>query len=263
MENIIRAALSNQQITTATRLWSTDPVITELTGVIGKYDYIEFVAEYSAFTQKDLENIVRAAEVHQMGSMIKVDFLNRGYTAQKAVASGFQAILFSDHRTPEEVRESVSMIKPMAPGYDGLYGFPTRRFIGMDHRASQTAHIKRTDDIVLCFMIEKGESMENLEEILSVPGVDMVQFGPSDYSMSMGWNRSEHVEEMKAVERQMIAAALRHGVRPRCEINSAAEAAYYKDLGVMDFSLGDEVRILENYWRAEGEALEQIVRTKG
>ena len=28
--------------------------------------------------------------------------------------------------------------------------------------------------------------MENLEAMLSVKGVDMVQFGPADYSMSIG-----------------------------------------------------------------------------
>ena len=35
-------------------------------------------------------------------------------------------------------------------------------------------------------MIEKQEAVENVEEICSVPGVDMLQFGPSDYCMSRG-----------------------------------------------------------------------------
>jgi len=53
-------------------------------------------------------------------------------------------------------------------------------------------------------MSEKAEAMDNIEAICSVPGVDMVQFGPSDYSMSRGWNSSEHVQEFKAAEREMI-----------------------------------------------------------
>lgn len=251
--------MNSGQPTTATRMWSTDPVMTEVAGYTKQFDYVEFAAEYSAFSQRDLENIVRAAELHGMGSMIKVDFQNRKYVAQKAVASGFQAVLFADHRTADEVRESVAAIKPMAPGYDGVYGLPTRRFVGMSHRASQEEHIRRLDDVVLCFMIEKKETMEHLEEILSVPGVDMVQFGPSDYSMSCGWNRSESGEKLKAIERDMIAMALEKGVRPRCEINSAEEAAYYRSLGVIDFSIGDEVRILEQYWLREGKRLHEII----
>ena len=35
-------------------------------------------------------------------------------------------------------------------------------------------------------MIEKRAAVENLESILRVPGIDMVQFGPSDYGLSVG-----------------------------------------------------------------------------
>ena len=255
MENILRKALSANEILIGTRMWSTDPVMTEAVGRTGLYQYVEFAAEYSDFSQQDLSNLARAAELHGMGSMIKVDFQNRKYVAQKAVGSGFQAVLFADHRTAEEVAESVRAIRPMTPGVDGEFGMPTRRFIRMDHRASQEEHIRRLNDIVLCFMVEKKETIRNLEEILSVPGVDMVQFGPSDYSMSMGWNRLEHAQDLKDVEAAMIEAALRHGVRPRCEINSAEEAEWYKAQGVRDFSLGDELKILEAFWTAEGRRL--------
>ena len=35
-------------------------------------------------------------------------------------------------------------------------------------------------------MIEKRQCVEDLEAILAVPGIDMVQFGPADYAMSIG-----------------------------------------------------------------------------
>jgi len=46
--------------------------------------------------------------------------------------------------------------------------------------------VKACDDVVVALMIEKKSAVENLEEILSVDGVDMVQFGPADYSLSIG-----------------------------------------------------------------------------
>ena len=39
---------------------------------------------------------------------------------------------------------------------------------------------------VIAVMIEKASAVENLEAVLSVKGLDMVQFGPADYSMSIG-----------------------------------------------------------------------------
>ena len=46
-------------------------------------------------------------------------------------------------------------------------------------------------DSVRIFMIEKKEAVDSIEEICRIPGVDMIQFGPSDYSMSCGHNAAE------------------------------------------------------------------------
>ncbi len=259
-ENKIRQLLAQRQPTTSTRIWSTWPFYTEVIGETGNFDYIEFVAEYAPFTHADLENLARAAELKNMGSMIKVDFQNRGYVAQKAVAAGFQAVNFADHHTAQEVRESVSMMKPDCLGR-GRFGYPNRRYIGTQSHIHQMDHVKRLDDIVLCFMIEKEEAMENIEEICSVPGVDMVQFGPSDYSMSAGKNRGEYEAEYRAAERKMIETALKHGVHPRCEIPTPEAAEYYISLGVRHFSLGDQLKVLEKFWKNDGDKIRRRADT--
>lgn len=256
--NKVRKLLQEGQPTTATRMWSTWPFFTEMAGVSGNFDYIEFVGEYAPFSQMDLENIARAAELHDMGTMIKVDYQNRGYVAQKAVAAGFQAVMFTDHHTADQVRESVCLMKPETELDGGLFGYPNRRFIGTKPYISQMAHADRLRDIVLCFMIEKKEAMDNIEEICSVPGVDMVQFGPSDYCMSRGWEKSEHAEEAKEAERRMIEVALAHGVQPRCEIKTVEAAQYYIDLGVRHFCFGDQVSTLRDFWNKEGGAMRAV-----
>ena len=253
-ENKVRSLLQEGSPTTSTRLWSAWPLYTEMVGTTNNFDYIELVAEYTPLSQSDLENVAMAAELHGMGSMIKVDFQNRGYVAQKAVGAGFQAVLFADHHTPAEVRESICMIKPDKLG-EGRFGYPNRRFIGAQTHISQLEHARRLDEIVLAFMIEKAETMQYIEEICAIPGVDMVQFGPSDYSMSLGKNRDEYVAEYKAAERTMIKAALKHGVHPRCEIQTPEEAQYYIDLGVKHFSLGDQFKVLKKYWMEDGARL--------
>ena len=284
-ENKLRRILREGKTSVATRLWSTWPLYTESLGATGNFDYMEFVAEYAPFTQADLENMARAAELYEMGSMIKVDFQNRFYVAQKAVASGFQAVNFADHRTPQEVRDSINSIRPLVEGTDGWemvhtanqagctfigrplvegtagwYGCPNRRFISSPNGVTQKEHIARLNDIVLCFMIEKKEAVDHIEEICSIPGVDMVQFGPADYSMSLGWNRAEHEAEWKAAERHVIETALRHGVQPRCEISSLDQAQYYIDLGVRHFSIGDQLAKLKAFWNGEGREMRDIAR---
>ncbi len=258
-ENKLRQLLNENKPTLSTRLWSSWPFYTEVVGDCGHYDYIEFAAEYAPFSQYDLENIARAAELYNMGSMIKVDFQNRGYVAQKAIASGFQAILFTDHRTPDQFRESIRLVKPETPEDQGLFGYPNRRFIGTQNHISQMDHARRLRDIVCCFMIEKAEAMAHIDEICAIPGVDMVQFGPSDYSMSLGKNRQEYLKEWQAAERQMIEVAMKHGVQPRCEIRHFEQAQYYVDLGVRHFSHGDQLGTLKEFWHGEGKSMRDKV----
>lgn len=256
--NKLRKLLNEGRPSNGTRISSTWPFYTECVGVSGNFDYIEFLGEYAPFTELDLENIARAAELYDMATMIKLDFQNRGSVAQRAVGAGFQAILFTDHRNAEEVRETVRIMKPETPQDGGIFGFPNRRFIGCTPNPDQMAHADRLRDVVLCFMIEKKSALDDIEAICAVPGVDMVQFGPSDFSMSAGWNRSQHIEECKAAERHMIEVALKNGVQPRCEINTPEEAQYYIDLGVKHFCLGDQIRVFNSFLNGDGAKMRAI-----
>lgn len=181
--NRLRELLSQGLPSIGTRIENTWPVIIEIVGSTGAFDYVEFVAEYAPFTHYDLENIARAAELNNMATMTKLDFQNRAYVAQKAMASGFQAILFTDHKTAAEVREYIYYVRPDTAQDQGRFGYPNRRWIGYRPHAPQMDYAEMVRNTVLVFMIEKKEAMDNIEEICSVPGVDMVQFGPSDFTL--------------------------------------------------------------------------------
>ena len=259
-ENVFRKILNEGLPSMGTRMWGTWPFMIEAVGDTGNYDYVEYVAEYSPFSQEDLENMVRAAELHDMALLMKVDFQNRGYVAQKAIASGVQGILFTDCHNADEVRESIRLTMPDTEADGGRYGYPNRRFIGFQPRLTQMDHAKRQREVMRAFMIEKKSAMDEIEEICSIPGVDLLQFGPSDYCMSRGWNLAEHREEAKAAEREMIRVAFAHGIQVRAEIYTPEEAAYYQALGVRHFCLGDELKYLQERWNGDGKKLRDSLR---
>lgn len=259
--NKLREMLKNGEATVATRIWSTWPTMTEACASTGNFDYIEFVAEYAPFGQIDLENLARACELGNISSMIKVDFQNRFYVAQRAMAVGFQSILFTDHKTPKEVEESLFAVNPDCPEYAGRFGYPNGRWVGYQPYKVQMDYAEMVKDTVKAFMIEKAETMSNIEEICSIPGVDMVQFGPSDYCLSLGWNVKDHKDDVRKVEEKMIQTALDHGVAPRCEIDSLEQARYYKSLGVKHFCVGDEFRNQMAFWNGIGGSIRNLADT--
>jgi len=56
-----------------------------------------------------------------------------------------------------------------------------------------------------------------------------------------------------------IKTALKHGVRPRAEIQTAAEAEYYLNLGVKDFNISTDTGILAAFYRDQGGALRELL----
>src|SRR5205807_3735612 len=118
---------------------------------------------------------------------------------------------------------------------------------------------KRYQDSVIILMIEKKGAVDNLEAILEVPGIDMVQFGPSDYGMSIGLGgQRDHPTVVEARE-HVIKTAIKMGVRPRAEISSPKEAEYYLKLGVRDFNLSTDTAVLAAFYRDQGAALREVV----
>jgi 4-hydroxy-2-oxoheptanedioate aldolase len=146
-------------------------------------------------------------------------------------------------------------VKPEVPGSIGTHGNDAgRAAIG-----GVPELIKRYEDSVVVLMIEKKGAVEDLEAILRVPGVDMVQFGPSDYSMSLGLaGQRNHPSVVEAYE-YTIKTAIKMGVRPRAEITMPADAEYYMNLGVKDFNLSTDTAILAAFYRDQGSALRKMV----
>ena len=88
----------------------------------------------------------------------------------------------------------------------------------------------------------------------------MIQWGPGDYSMSIGKIGQGSSPEVRAVEQQVIECAIRAGIRPRAEITTPGDAARYLDLGVKDFALGTDLYILHDWLKREGTALRNLLR---
>lgn len=256
--NKLRALLNAGQLSISTRVHSTWPSVVEAIGHTGMFDYVEFLAEYAPFDLYALDNFCRALELFDMSAMIKIDQEPRRFLAQRAIGAGFQSVLFADCRTVEDARECVRAVRPDTPEDGGYYGAAMRRFAYMSYGGGPE-YVQALQDIVVVLMIEKKAAVDHLEEILSVDGIDMIQWGPADYSMSIGRPGAWNAPEVKAVERRVIETALKMGVPPRAEISSVDQAKYYLDLGVRHFNLSTDLSILYGWLKQNGEDLRKVI----
>ena len=256
--NKLRAKLNAGEPTLATHVHTTWPSIVEILGHTGAYDYVEFVAEYAPFNLHDLDNLARAAELYELGSMIKVDAEQRAYVAQRAVGSGFGSVLFADVRDPAEARECVRCVRPDTPEDGGTFGVEMRRFSYMSYGGTE-AYVQALREVVVVLMIEKESAVKQLEAMLDIEGVDMVQWGAADLAMNVGRPAQYDAPEVKAAQERVFKTALAKGVQPRAEINAADDAKRYLDMGVRHFSIGTDIVVLHKYWQDQGEAMRRAL----
>ena len=259
-QNILRNKLRSDEPTLSTHIHSVWPAEVEAIGHTGLYDYVEFVAEYGSSDLHDLDNICRAAELYNMGSMIKVDQSLMPYLAQRGIGAGFNSVLFTDVRGVEDVNECILAVRPDHPDHGGHYGVATRRNSYMGYGGG-TDYVQALREVVVVIMIEKSGTVDNLEEVLSIEGVDMIQWGGADYSMSIGKAGQRGDKSIRDAEKRVFETAIAMGVPPRAEIGSPEQAKYYIDLGVKHFCIGTDVHILYSWWKNNGDELRKVVES--
>jgi 2-keto-3-deoxy-L-rhamnonate aldolase RhmA len=257
-KNKLRELLRSGQPSIGTHLHSVWPSVVEVVGATKSFDYVEFVAEYAPFDLFALENFCRAAELCSLGAMIKVDQEPRRFLAQRAIGSGFQSVLFADVRNAEDACECVNAVRPETSRDGGRYGVAPRRNTYMN-QVGTADYVQALQDVVVGLMIEKQSAIDCLEEILAVPGIDFVQWGPFDYCMSVGRPGAIDAPDVRAVERKVIATCLRMGIEPRAEIESVADAEDYLNLGVKHFCIGTDLNVLFDWLRQKGTGLRDTI----
>ena len=254
--NVLRELLDADKPSVGTHIHSIWPGMVEVIGYSGAMDYIEFSGEYAPYDLASLENFGRAVDLFDnMSSMMKIEQQPRTYLGVRALGSGIQNLLFADIRTPDDARNAVASSRAESPSTGGLVGVGMRRDVGYVMEVGGESYIKALEDGVVALMIEKESALEQLEEILSVGGVDMVQFGPADYSMSIGLSGQWDHPRVKEAERKIIETSLRMGIAPRVELPDSRGAEPYIEMGVKHFCIGWDVEVIHEWCKQHGSAL--------
>lgn len=78
---------------------------------------------------------------------------------------------------------------------------------------------QRNANTVFCPMIESPRSVENLDAICAIPGIDAVFVGPNDLTVSMGIPEERDSPEFVDIMQRIIDTADRYGVAAGCHLH--------------------------------------------
>ncbi|HUX78562.1 MAG TPA: aldolase/citrate lyase family protein [Alphaproteobacteria bacterium] len=180
----IKEAIGKREILWGSIIVSSSPINVEISGHIG-YDFVLLDSEHAQTGPygAQMEHLIRAAYaadvtpicrvVHNDTGQIKkcldfgakgivAPFINNKLDAQKLAES----CLFP----PKGNRGGASVVRATKYGAMGWFDF-------MD---------KSNDEVIIMPIIERMAAIENLEDILSVDGINSVLFGPFDLAIELG-----------------------------------------------------------------------------
>jgi 4-hydroxy-2-oxoheptanedioate aldolase len=128
-----------------------------------------------------------------------------------ALDAGAWGVVVPMVNSREEVQRAIEYSKypPLGNrsigGTFGPYGFGTTNW---------PSYVKvANDEIMMIIQIESSQALQNLDEILSVPGIDVVFVGPNDLHVQLGLLPSSDGAEpefLEALERVKVAARRYH-----------------------------------------------------
>jgi 4-hydroxy-2-oxoheptanedioate aldolase len=107
-------------------------------------------------------------------------------------------------------------------------------------------YARANEEILVVVMIEHRLAIERLEDILSVPGIDVAYIGPNDLHNSMGRPpafESDHPEFVAALEKLLVVAR-QHGVAPGIHVLDAEAAQRRVKQGFQFIAVASEAGLM-------------------
>jgi 4-hydroxy-2-oxoheptanedioate aldolase len=192
------------------------------------FDFLWIEMEHSAITLETARNMILATHGTRTVPIIRVP-VNELWTAKRALDIGALGVIFPFTSTPELARQAVAACKYPPLGLRGsgpsLASLRWPAPGGYADFADQNA--------MVIIIIEQKQAVERIDEIVSVPGIDVVFIGPNDLSHSYGF-RGRQTPEVREAIAKVVAACKRHKV-PVGRTASAADIAGFFQEGFQFF----------------------------
>ena len=178
--NSIRKALIERNITFGTWIQIGHPAAAEILANTG-FDWIAVDCEHTDIEIECFSNIARGMYGRVPVPLVRVRE-NNILAIRQVIDAGAEGVIVPLISTAEDAKKAVAAAKYPPLGVRG-YAFSRVNNWGVDFDSySKSAN----DDVAVIVMIETKQAVDNIDEILSVEGVDGVFIGPYDLSGSYG-----------------------------------------------------------------------------
>jgi len=243
LANHARRRLAAGEPSIGTWLSLPSPETAEYVSKLG-FDWLVVDAEHNAVDIRTLGLMFTAMSGSGTAPMVRIPW-NTPENFKRVLDAGAWGVVVPMVNSREEAEMAVEAARYAPLGNRSVGG--SRHAMSFGTTASEYYN-RANDEILLVLQIEHIKGVENVDEILSVPGVDATFIGPNDLAASMGLGlgtplESDLPEIIEAIKHVRETAA-KHGVAPGIHCSNAAAVNQRIAEGFQFCAMASEVRYM-------------------
>jgi len=233
-ENPVKVALREGRPVIGLTMSIPSPDVAVQAATLG-FDFLWVEMEHSPITLESLHNIVLATRGLNIVPFARVP-VNELWTAKRVLDAGVLGVIFPFVSTPELAKQAVDACKYPPYGKRGMGGGLAQ----LRWPAPEGYNDFADRNVMVIIIIEQKQAVERIDEIVAVPGIDVVFIGPTDLSYSYGYRGKQDAPELKAAIAKVVAAARKRNI-PVGRTLSIPDAAEMIKQGFTFFQGGSEL----------------------
>lgn len=236
---ILKRKLEAGKVCFGTWVSFTDPCLTELLGGSG-FDFLLMDPEHSPMNIETIQLNIMATKGSDTVPIIRMAW-NDPVLIKFVLDAGAGGVLAPMVCSADEARRAVAACKyPPA----GIRGFGPRRPSNYSRIAAEEYIKRANEDLVILVQIEHIKGVENIKEILAVPGLCGIFIGANDLSGSMGLlGQPGHPKVVNAID-TILAEAKKAGIPAGLCLPAPEEAQDWVNRGVQFMTLSEDMEFL-------------------
>jgi 4-hydroxy-2-oxoheptanedioate aldolase len=217
-------------------LQACNPFIAETMSCLG-FDWVLVDGEHSPVDMQTMVKMLQAISVGDSVPLARAQW-NDPVEIKRILDGGAYGVVIPWVNNRDEAQQAVSACR-YPP--DGIRGWgPLRAALYGGAGYTEGAN----DEIACIVQIETAEAVDNIDEIVTVRGVDAVMIGPADLALSLGLevrpdhSHPDHVGACKKV----LEACKKHGVVPGIFTSGPEEGARRAQEGWLFMPIGTDMQ---------------------
>lgn len=232
------------KIANCVKLNLADPRVTEIAGMVG-FDSVWIDMEHVPTDWSSVENHVRAGKIYNTDVMVRVakgsysDFV-------RPLELDAAGIMVPHVMSLKEAKEIVRTTRFYPTGRRPLDGGNADGAYTMIDIPQYIEQANR--ERFVCIQIEDPEPLDDLEEIASLEGIDIIFFGPADFSQGIG-APGDWENEMISTTRKRIAEVCERHNKFAGTVGSISNYNELVEMGYRFISIGADVVALSDYFK--------------